>query len=190
MNNNLNIFIKRNLLKIFLILPLIFPFYPYQYNSAEAALEFQWDGNKNYKKLKWFQKTSRKRAKNKIFFFIRPSDRRTGLLRINIKLPDNFKREIKPKKITLCRVNIGGFNSKTKCLENIPADIEIDNEKKKIDIYPLKPVPSDKESYAVVFNLINPQRSGLYQFHSFGTSSGKIPVSSYLGSWTIRIDQQ
>ena len=118
MNNNLNIFFKRNLLKIFLIFPLFFPFYPYQYNSAEAALEFQWDGNKNYKKLKWFQKTSKKRAKNKIFFFMRPSDRKTGLLRINMKLPDNFKREIKPKKITLCRVNIGGFNSKTKCLEN------------------------------------------------------------------------
>ena len=121
---------------------------------------------------------------------MRPSDRKTGLLRINMKLPDNFKREIKPKKITLCRVNIGGFNSKTKCLENIPADIEINNKKKKIDIYPLRPIPSNKESYAVVFNLINPQRSGLYQFHSFGTSSGKIPVSSYLGSWTIRIDQQ
>ena len=190
MNNNLNIFLRRNLLKIFLIFPLFFPFYPTQSNSTEAALEFQWDGNKNYKKLNWFQKTSKKRAKNKIFFFFKPSDRKTGLLRINMKLPDNYKREIKPKKITLCRVNIGGFNSRTKCLENIPADVEINKENNKIDIYPLKPIPSNKESYAVVFNLINPQRSGLYQFHSFGTSSGKIPVSSYLGSWTIRIDQQ
>ena len=35
----------------------------------------------------------------------------------------------------------------------------------------------------------NPNKSGLYQFHSFGKSSGAIPVSSYLGSWTININQ-
>ena len=89
----------------------------------------------------------------------------------------------------MCRVNIGGFNSKTKCLENIPADIEINNETKKVEIYPFSPLPKDKESYAVVFKVTNPQKSGLYQFHTFGKSSGAIPVASYLGSWTVKIDQ-
>ena len=32
-----------------------------------------------------------------------------------------------------------------------------------------------------------PNKSGLYQFHSFGQPKGK-SVSTYLGSWTIGID--
>ena len=72
----------------------------------------------------------------------------------------------------------------------INVDIDIDKKTKKITIYPVSPVPSSKDVYAVVFKIINPQKSGLYQFHSFGKSSGVIPVSSYLGSWTLRVDQQ
>ena len=96
---------------------------------------------------------------------------------------------LKPKNISFCKVNIGGFDSKTKCLKNIPSDIEINKEDKKVEIYPFSPVPANKDSYAVVFKIINPQRSGLYQFHSFGKSSGPIPITSYMGSWTIKIDQ-
>ena len=161
---------------------------PLKINSLKA-LEFQWNPNDDYKRLKWHQTNSKKKSKNKIFFFYKPSDRKTGLLSINVKIPDNFKSTLKPKNISLCRVNIGGFDSKTKCIENIPSDVEINKEDKKVEIYPISPVPSNKESYAVVFKVINPHRSGLYQFHSFGKSSGPIPVASYLGSWTIKIDR-
>ena len=158
-------------------------------NKSLKALEFQWNPNDDYKRLGWYQTNPKKKSKNKIFFFYKPSDRKTSLLSINVKLPDNFKSTIKPKNISLCRVNIGGFNSRTKCLENIPSDIQINREDKKVEIYPISPVPSNKESYAIVFKVTNPQRSGLYQFHSFGKSSGPIPVARYLGSWTIKIDQ-
>ena len=121
---------------------------------------------------------------------MRPSDRRTGFLKINIKVPNNFKSTLKEKKISLCQVIIGGFERRTKCIKEIPADIELSKDKKTVDIYPLSPLPSDKESYAVVFKIVNPQRSGLYQFHSFGQSSGKIPVSTYIGSYTIKISGQ
>ena len=159
-------------------------------NLTKAAVEFQWNDNSNYKKLRWFQKDNRKKAKNTIFFFMRPSDRRTGFLKINIKVPNNFKSTLKEKKISLCQVIIGGFERRTKCIKEIPADIELSKDKKTVDIYPLSPLPSDKESYAVVFKIVNPQRSGLYQFHSFGQSSGKIPVSTYIGSYTIKISGQ
>ena len=182
-------FFIRKSFKTILTLPLVLTFIPFQNNTANAGLEFQWDDNQNYKKLKWTQKNGAKRAKNKIFFFLRPSDRRTGFIKLNIKVPDNFKTKLKPEKISLCRVNIGGYDSRTKCLEKISTDIEINDNGKNIDIYPVKPVPSSKESFAVVFNVINPQRAGLYQFHSFSKSSGTIPVSSYLGSWTIKVDQ-
>ena len=158
-------------------------------NNSLKALEFQWNPNDNYKRLAWHQTNSKKKSKNKIFFFYKPSDRKTGLLTINVRIPDNFKSTLKSKNISLCRVKIGGYTSKTRCLENIPSDIEINREDKKVEIYPVSPLPSNKESYAVVFKVTNPNRSGLYQFHSFGKSSGPIPVASYLGSWTIKIDQ-
>jgi len=44
-----------------------------------------------------------------------------------------------------------------------------------------------KYQHPVLKKVINPKRSGLYQFHSYGQPKGE-SVSSYLGSWTIVID--
>ena len=183
-------FIKN--IKIFTLLlfaPILIPIPSLNLNEAKAALEFQWENNPNYKRLKWFQKNSEKGARNTIFYFLRPFDRKAGLLKINMKIPKNFKSTLKKEKITLCQVKIGGFDTRTKCINNIPADIEINEEKTSLDIFPYSPIPANKESYAVVFKGFNPRKAGLYQFHSFGQLLGKKdPVSSYLGSWTIVID--
>ena len=189
MTHNLKILNKSSLFKSILFCSLLSSFSPFINNSAKATLEFQWDTESGYKKLRWYQTNPRKLAKNKIFFFYKPSDRKTGLLSFNIKVPKNFKSTLKTKNISFCRVNIGGFNSKTKCLENISSDIVLDPETKKVEIYPITPLPLNKESYAVVFKVTNPKKSGLYQFHTFGKSSGAVPVGSYIGSWTIKIDQ-
>ena len=189
MNHFLQYFNKKSLLKTVLLLPIFASFFNSQIDSTKA-LEFQWDSNTGYKALKYYQRSSRKNSRNKLFLFLRPSDRKTGLLSINIKIPKNFKSTFKQKNITLCRAKIGGFSARTECLENIPSDVDIDNKTKKITIYPISPVPSSKDVYAVVFKINNPQKSGLYQFHSFGKSSGVIPVSSYIGSWTVIVDQQ
>ena len=100
----------------------------------------------------------------------------------------NFKSKLKENKISLCQVKIGGFETRTKCLEKIPADIVINEDKTSLDIFPYSPIPSTKDSYAIVFKVFNPRRSGLYQFHSYGQYIGVNPVSSYLGSSTIVID--
>jgi len=165
------------------ILVSLLPFYL----NPSKALEFQWNANEGYKRLRWYQRTDTKNYKNKIFLFLRPGDRKTGLLSINIKIPDKFASSIKQKNISLCKANVGGYTSKTKCVKNILSDVVLNKDTKKIEIYPISPVPSDKDTYAVVFKITNPQKSGLYQFHSFGKSSGPIPVSSYIGSWTITI---
>ena len=158
--------------------------------DAKAGLEFQWDQDSGYKRLKWFQKENKTRFRNTIYFFLRPSDRKTDLLKINITNPKPLKTKLNKDKISLCKVRIGGFEDRTKCLEDIPADIEINSDKSSIysiNIYPYSPIPSNKENYAIVLKLINPSRKGLYQFHSYGQPKGK-SVSSYLGSWTIVID--
>ena len=176
----------------FFIIPTILvstPFFNYIQN-AKAGLEFQWNEDSNFRQLKWFQKENKRKFRNTIYFFLRPSDRRTDLLKINLAIPKTFKSTLKDEKISFCKVRIGGYENRTKCLEDIPADIEINTDEsglRSLDIYPYSPIPSDKSSYAIVLEVFNPKNSGLYQFHSYGQPKGK-SFSSYLGSSTIVID--
>ena len=184
---NLNFKILR-----FFLIPIILVSFPFFDNiqNAKAGLEFQWDQDSGYRKLKWYQKDNQKKFRNTIYFFLRPSDRNADLLKINLSIPENFVSSLKEEKISLCKVRIGGFESRTKCLEDIPADFEINTDESSLtslNIYPFSPIPSNKESYAVVFKVFNPNKAGLFQFHSFGQLKGE-SVSSYLGSWTIVID--
>ena len=180
------------ILKFFFI-PTILVFTPFfnNFQDAKAGLEFQWNQDSGFRRLRWFQKENKRQFRNTIYFFFRPSDRRTDLLKINLAIPKTFKATLDKEKISLCKVKIGGFESRTKCLEDIPSDIEINTDEsslRSLDIYPYSPIPSNKESYAIVLKkIINPKKSGLYQFHSYGQPKGG-SVSSYLGSWTIVID--
>ncbi len=179
------------ILRIFII-PAILVSTPLlnNFKDVKAGLEFQWNQDSDFRRLKWFQKENKKKFRNTIYFFLRPSDRKTDLLKINLAIPKTFKSTLKNEKISFCKVKIGGFDSRTKCLEDIPADIEINTDEsdlRSLDIYPYSPIPSNKDSYAVVLKVYNPRKSGLYQFHSYGQPKGK-SFSSYLGSWTILID--
>ena len=184
---NLNLKILR-----FFIIPIILVSTPFFNNiqNAKAGLEFQWDQNSSFRRLKWFQKENKKKFRNTIYFFFRPFDRKTDLLKINLAIPKTFNSTLKNEKLSFCKVRIGGFENRTKCLEEIPADIEINTDEsglRSLDIYPYSPIPSNKESYAIVLKVFNPKKSGLYQFHSYGQPKGE-SFSSYLGSWTIVID--
>jgi len=189
--NTKKIALNFKILRFFLI-PIILISTPFFSTTKDvnAGLEFQWDQDSGFRRLKWFQKENKRKLRNKIYFFFRPSDRKTDLLKINLAIPKTFKSSLNEEKISFCKVNIGGFESRTKCLEDIPADIEINSEEsgvRSINIYPYSPVPSNKESYAILLKVSNPKRSGLYQFHSYGQPKGK-SISTYLGSWTIMID--
>jgi len=184
-------FLNLKILRFFII-PTILVLSPFLYyiQEAKAGLEFQWDQDDSYRRLKWFQKENKKRFRNTIYFFLRPSDRRTDLLKINLAIPKTFKSTLKNEKISFCKVRIGGFENRTKCLEDIQADIEINTDEsglRSLDIYPYSPIPANKKSYAIVLKVFNPKKSGLYQFHSYGQPKGE-SVSTYLGSWTIVID--
>ena len=176
----------------FFIIPAILVSTPLINNikDVKAGLEFQWNQDSDFRRLKWFQKENKRRFRNAIYFFLRPSDRRTDLLKINLAIPKTFKSTLKNEKLSFCKVRIGGFDSRTKCLEDIPADIEISTDEsglRSLDIFPYSPIPSNKDSYAIVLKVFNPKKSGLFQFHSYGQTKGT-SVSSYLGSWTIVID--
>ena len=179
------------ILRFFLIPTILFS-NPFLNNiqDAKAGLEFQWDQTSGYRRLKWLQKQNKKRFRNKIYFFLRPIDRNSELLKITLAIPKTFKTTLKTEKISFCKVLIGGFEERTKCLEEVPADIEINTDEsslRSINIYPYRPIPNNKDSYAIVLKVNNPNKSGLFQFHSYGQPKGT-SVSSYLGSWTIVID--
>ncbi len=179
------------ILRFFLIPTVLFstPFF-YNIQDAKAGIEFQWDQTPGYRRLKWFQKENKKRFRNTIYFFLRSFDRNSELLKITIAIPKSFKANLKEDKISLCKVRVGGFEDRTKCLEDIPADVEINTDEsslRSINIYPFRPIPSNKENYAITLKVFNPKKSGLYQFHSYGQLKGN-SESSYLGSWTIVID--
>ena len=176
----------------FFLIPTILILTPFFNNiqDAKSGLEFQWERGTGYRPLRWFQKENRRRFRNTIYFFLRPYDRNDDLLKVNLSIPKTFKSNLKNEKIRFCKVRIGGFEDRTKCLEDIQADIEIKTEEsglRSINIYPYSPIPTNKDSYAIVLKVNNPKKTGLYQFHSYGQPKGK-SVSSYLGSWTIVID--
>ena len=189
MFNKKRFVLKIKILKLLFLSPLLIsiPFF-FTNNYVKAGLEFQWDQDSGYRRLKWYQKENKRKFRNTIFFFLRPSDRQAGLLKITLKIPESFDSNLK-NKVNLCKVKIGGFESRTKCIQNIPADVEINEDNTSLDIFPYNPIPSNKDSYAIVFNKIfNPKKRGLKQFHSFGQYPLKDSTSRYLGSWTIMID--
>ena len=187
-NKHKNIFNKSKILKFLLLSPFLFSIVLLQNTYVNAGLEFQWDQNSGHRRLKWFQKSNKKTTRNTIFFFLRPLDRKADIIKLTMKIPKTFKSTLKEEKISLCKVKIGGFETRTKCIDDIPADIELKEDNTSLDIFPYSPIPSNKDSYAIVFKVFNPKRSGLYQFHTFGQYFGKNPVSRYLGSATIVID--
>ena len=60
--------------------------------DVKAGIEFQWNQDSVFKRLKWFQKENTRRYKNKIYFFLRPSDRNADLIKINLRLTMLKKR--------------------------------------------------------------------------------------------------
>ena len=187
-NKHRNFLNKYKILKFLLLSPFLLSF-PFLNNTeVKAGIEFQWDQGSGYKRLKWFQKESNKRARNTIFFFLRPADRKESLLKITLKIPKTFKSTLEEKKISFCKVLIGGYESRTKCIKEIPADIELNEDNTSLDIFPYSPIPSNKDSYAILLKVFNPKRTGLYQFHTYGQYFGDDTVSSYLGSATILIN--
>ena len=90
----------------FFMIPTILVLTPFFNNiqDVKAGLEFQWDQDDNFRRLNWFHKENRRRFRNKIYFFLRPSDRRTDLLKINLAIPKTFKSTLSNEKISFCKV--------------------------------------------------------------------------------------
>ena len=65
--------------------------------------------------------------------------------------------------------------------------IEINDKQTIIEISPEKPIPSNKDNYAVVMKIFNPRKRGMFQFRALSQNTDEIPISTYLGTWNIDV---
>ncbi len=149
--------------------------------------EYQWNPEPGYKRLKYYQSSSERNERSTYFFFLRGKERKDDIVKLIIAVPDYFEAKIKTKKLSLCKVNVGGYTSRTRCIENIPSLIEVNDKQNTIEIFPTKPIPNNRDNYAVVMKIFNPRKRGMFQFRAISQKSGEIPISTYLGTWNIDV---
>ncbi len=178
-----------------LIIPLLMiaPFFgvlsetSYHVLASPGGIQFQWDPDPNFKKLKSFQTSEKRMERAYYYFFMRERTRKTGILKLTIKVPDYFKAKIKPENLILCRAEIGGFRSRTRCVEEIPAVFEVAENQNEIDVFPDQPIPVNSKTYAVSMKIKNPKKSGMFQFHGYAQSPGAMPMATYMGTWSFSV---
>lgn len=152
-----------------------------------GLFEFRWDNNRDYRRLYYFMTNTGKMQRSEYYLILKPKDRKTAILKLSIDLPSYFDSEVRPQDVKLCRMSEGGMLKRTRCLETIPATVEVSKSGKVIDIFPATPV-SDKDTIGVYLNILNPSSMGMFQINATAQAPGDLPVSSYLGSWIISID--
>ena len=156
-------------------------------SSASQGFEVQWFPEEGYKKLRYLQSSSERLDRATYFFFLRGKERKADITKLTIKVPDYFEAKIKPKKLSFCKVNVGSYRSKTRCLKNVPSQITVNSSQTAIYISPEQPIPLNKDSYAVVMKIFNPRKRGMFQFQAFSQNVGEIDISTYLGTWNIEV---
>ena len=156
-------------------------------SASPGFFEYQWYPEEGYKKLRYLQSSSERLERATYYFFLRGKERKADISKLTLRVPDYFEAKIKPEKLSLCRVNVGSYTSRTRCLENIPSEIKINENQTSIDITPEKAIPLNKDSYAVVMKIFNPRKRGMFQFQAFSQNVGEIDISTYLGTWNIDV---
>ena len=154
---------------------------------SQGLFEHQWDPEPGYKRLKYYQSSSERLERATYYLFLRGKERKEDIVKLTIAVPDYFEAKIKTKKLSLCKVKVGGYTDRTRCIENIPSLIEVNDKQTTIEIFPEKPIPYNKDNYAVVMKIFNPRKRGMFQLRALSQQAGEIPISTYLGTWNIDV---
>ena len=159
---------------------------PQPYANA-GFFEYQWFPEEGYKKLRSYQSSSERNDRASYYFFLRGKERKTDIVKLALRVPDYFEAKIKPSKLSICKVKIGGFKGRTACKEIIPSVIKINDKQTLIEIIPEKPILFNRDSYAVVMKIFNPRKRGMFQFQAFSQKDGEVDISTYLGTWNVQV---
>ena len=155
--------------------------------ASPGIFEHQWDPEPGYKRLNYYQSSSNRNERSTYYFFLRGKERNEDIEKLTIAIPDYFDSKIKTKKLSLCKVKVGGYTGRTRCLENIPSLIKVNEKQTIVEIFPEKAIPFNKDNYAVVMKIFNPRKRGMFQFRALSQNADEIPISTYLGTWNIDV---
>ena len=158
-----------------------------QSSASPGFFEYQWNAEPGYKRLKYYQSADERLERSTYFFFLRGRERKENIEKLIITVPDYFEAKIKPTRISLCKVNVGGYKSRTRCLESISSLVKINDKQTVIEILPERSIPFNKDNYAVVMKIFNPRKRGMFQFRAISQKGSEIPISTYLGTWNIDV---
>ena len=155
--------------------------------GTPGLMEFRWDTDNNYRKLYYYQTSTIENDRSEWYLTLRAKDRKTAVLKLTVTVPDYFDAKLKPRRMSLCRTSTGSMMSRTKCLETIPATIEVNDTQTAIEVFPDKPLPMDGD-YSLRIKLFNPEGNRMYQLNALIQAPGDVPMSGYAGSWLIDVD--
>ena len=155
--------------------------------GTPGLMEFRWDSDRDYRKLYYFQTSSIENDRSEWYLHLRAKDRKTSIMKLTVTVPDYFDSKLRPERMTLCRTSSGSMTSRTRCLEEVPATIEVNKTQTAIEVYPDTPVPVEGD-YSLRIKLFNPQGKRMYQLNALIQAPGDVPMSGYVGSWLIDLD--
>ena len=155
--------------------------------GTPGLLEFRWDNNRDYQKLYYYQTSTLENDRSEWFLLLRSKDRKTAFMKLTVTVPDYFDSKLRANRITLCRTKAGSMTSRTRCVEEVPATIEISEDQTAIEVFPDSPV-SVEGDYGLRIKLFNPQGQRMYQLNALTQAPGDVPLSAYVGSWLIDVD--
>ena len=123
--------------------------------GTPGLMEFRWDNDRDYRKLYYYQTSSIENDRSEWYLTLREKDRKTAILKLTVTVPDYFDSKLKPHRMRICRTSVGSMTSRSKCLEEIPAVIEVNKDQTEIVVFPDTPLPSDGD-YSLHIKLFNP----------------------------------
>ena len=115
-------------------------------SAAPGFFEYQWEPDPGYKRLRYYQSSSESLDRATYYFFLRGKERKENIIKLTLTVPDYFEAKIKSEKLSLCKVVVGGFTDRTRCLEKIPSVIEINDNQTAIEIFPERPIPLNNQN--------------------------------------------
>ena len=160
---------------------------PAMSQGTSGLLEFRWDSGKDYRRLYYYQTSTIANDRSEWYLTLREKDRKTAILKLTVTVPDYFDSKLKARRMALCKVTKGSMLSRTKCLEQIPATIEVNDNQTAIEVFPDQPIPIDGD-YALLIKMFNPNGKRMYQFNALVQAPGDVPMSGYRGSWLVDMD--
>ena len=155
--------------------------------ASPGFFEYQWDADPGYRRLKYYQSSSGRLERSTYYLFLRGKERKEAIEKLIITVPSYFEAKIKTKNLSLCRVKVGGYTARTRCLESIPFKVQVNDKQTAIVFSPEKEIPKNRDNYAIQMKIFNPRNRGMYQFRAISQKGSDMPISTYLGTWNIDV---